>query len=94
MIKKNKESNEKIMKIAFVAAFAAVAGYGVYANQQSEAMSDLMLANVEALAGSEISNPGCDPSWDRECCVCFNVHHTYAYANGKNSCETRKNCHY
>lgn len=57
-------------------------------------MSDLMLANVEALAGSEISNPGCDPSWDRECCVCFNVHHTYAYANGKNSCETRKNCHY
>ena len=62
---------KKIMKIAFVAAFAAVAGYGVYANQQSEAMSDLMLANVEALAGSEISNPGCDPSWDRECCVCF-----------------------
>ena len=85
---------KKIMKIAFVAACAAVAGYGVYANQQSETMSDLMLANVEALAGSEISNPGCDPSWDRECCVCFNVHHTYAYANGKNSCETRKNCHY
>ena len=44
---------KKIMKIAFVAAFAAVAGYGVYANQQSETMSDLMLANVEALAGSE-----------------------------------------
>ena len=43
---------KKIMKIAFVAAFAAVAGYGVYANQQSEAMSDLMLANVEALASS------------------------------------------
>ena len=40
---------KKIMKIAFVAAFAAVAGYGVYANQQSETMSDLMLANVEAL---------------------------------------------
>ena len=52
---------KRIMKIAFVAAFAAVAGYGVYANQQSETMSDLMLANVEALAGSEISNPGCDP---------------------------------
>lgn len=44
---------KKIMKIAFVAAFAAVAGYGVYANQQSEAMSDLMLANVEALARGE-----------------------------------------
>ena len=42
---------KKIMKIAFVAAFAAVAGYGVYANQQSEAM----LANVEALANGEAS---------------------------------------
>ena len=41
---------KKILKMAFVAAFAAVAGYGVYANQQSEVMSDLILANVEALA--------------------------------------------
>ena len=56
---------KKILKMAFVAAFAAVAGYGVYANQQSEAMSDLMLANVEALAGSEISNPGCDRCAER-----------------------------
>ena len=38
------------MKIAFVAAFAAIAGYGVYANQKVDTMSDLMLANVEALA--------------------------------------------
>ncbi|WP_305533229.1 NVEALA domain-containing protein [uncultured Bacteroides sp.] len=42
----------KIFKIALVAAVAAVAGYGVYANQNEKAMSDLMLANVEALAGS------------------------------------------
>ena len=41
--------------MAFVAAFAALAGYGVYANQRSEAMSDLMLANVEALASGESS---------------------------------------
>lgn len=40
----------KLIKIAFVAIFAAVAGYGVYANQKPETMSDLMLANVEALA--------------------------------------------
>ncbi len=44
---------KKIMKAAFVAVFAAVAGYGVYMNQRTEAMSDLMLANVEALAGGE-----------------------------------------
>ena len=42
------------MKIAFVAAFVAVAGYGVYASQKSDVMSDLALANVEALAWNEI----------------------------------------
>lgn len=52
---------KKIVKIAFVAAFAAIAGYGVYANQKSVALSDLTLANVEALAGGDYSpspNPG------------------------------------
>ena len=44
---------KKIKKVAFVAAFAAVAGYGVYTNQRTETMSDLMLANVEALASGE-----------------------------------------
>lgn len=44
---------KKITKIAFVVAFVAVAGYGVYTNQKSETMSDLMLANVEALASGE-----------------------------------------
>ena len=43
------------MKIAFVAAFAAIAGYGVYANQKVDTMSDLALANVEALASGESS---------------------------------------
>ena len=47
---------KKIMKAAFVAVFAAVAGYGVYMNQRTEAMSDLMLANVEALAEDEANS--------------------------------------
>ena len=38
----------KMVKIAFVAAFVAIAGYGVYKNQKTDAISDLMLANVEA----------------------------------------------
>ena len=46
---------KKFMKIAFVAAFAAIAGYGVYANQKVDTMSDLALANVEALASGESS---------------------------------------
>lgn len=37
---------KKMIKIAFVAAFVAIAGYGVYTNQKSEALSDLALANV------------------------------------------------
>lgn len=41
---------KKIIKMTFVAAFAAIAGYGVYTNQNKNAMSDLALANIEALA--------------------------------------------
>ena len=54
------------MRIAFVAAFAAVAGYGVYTNQRTETMSDLMLANVEALASGEASVKDC-VSADSDC---------------------------
>ncbi len=43
---------KKFVKIGFVAVFAAIAGYGVYTSQKSEFMSDLALANVEALAYS------------------------------------------
>ncbi len=54
------------MRIAFVAAFATVAGYGVYTNQRTETMSDLMLANVEALASGEASVKDC-VSADSDC---------------------------
>lgn len=49
---------KKLIKLAFVAAFAAIAGYGVYTNQQVDVMSDLVLANVEALAKIEDPNEG------------------------------------
>ena len=46
---------KKFLKFAFVAILVAVAGYGVYASPKSDTVSDLMLANVEALAdGTEI----------------------------------------
>ena len=45
---------KKIMKIAFVAAVAAVAGYNVYQSQSvMNGMSEFALANVEALASDE-----------------------------------------
>ena len=46
---------KKIMKITLVAAFITIAGYGVYTNQKSETLSDLTLANGEALAGGDAS---------------------------------------
>ena len=66
---------KKIMKAAFVAAFAAVAGYGVYTNQKADNMSDLMLANVEALADYEV-NPDCPNGCTSSTsyCRCFQIY--------------------
>ena len=38
-----------------VAVVAAVAGMGIYSSQKADAMSDIALANVEALAQGEVS---------------------------------------
>ena len=47
--------SKNIIRAAFVAAFAFIAGYCVYTSQQETEMSDLAMANVEALAGGETS---------------------------------------
>ena len=44
---------KKILKATIVASFALIAGMNVYNAQKSDVMSDLALANVEALAGCE-----------------------------------------
>lgn len=44
---------KNILKIVFASAFALVAGYGVYVSQQKVELSDLAMANVEALAHNE-----------------------------------------
>ncbi len=64
---------KNMMKVALVAAVAAMAGYGVYANQTKEMMSDVMLENVEALATGEGGSPSdcaiyCTPD---ETCTCI-----------------------
>lgn len=47
-----------IRKAAFVTAFALAAGYGVYSSQEAVELSDLALANVEALANFELGEGG------------------------------------
>ena len=55
------------MKLVFASAFALVAGYSVYASQQKVEMSDLAMANVEALAGGESGTVKCCPDPGDEC---------------------------
>lgn len=50
---------KKIFAILIVAVVAVFAGYNVYQSQKGEMMSDLMLANVEALAGGENGPTSC-----------------------------------
>ena len=65
--------NKKVLKVAFVAAIMMVAGINVFNAQKSEMLSDVALANVEALADGELLDKvmecgkhGCviDFSWD------------------------------
>ena len=53
-----KKNSFNVVKVVFSLAIAFAAGYSVYASQQEKTMTDLALANVEALADDEI-NPLC-----------------------------------
>ena len=58
----------KIIKVASVAVVAAVAGIGVYTSQKTEVTSDIVLANVEALArGEQPDVKDCIPATS-QCC--------------------------
>ena len=51
---------KNLLKVLAVAAFAAIAGYNVsQSNNETEGMSDTMLANVEALANEEWYDGNC-----------------------------------
>lgn len=54
---------KNILKLVFASVSALVAGYSVYASQQEVEMSDLAMANVEALASGENIVSG-DPCWN------------------------------
>ena len=60
---------KKFMRIAFVAAFAAIAGYGVYTNLKT----DVMLANVEALARNEVDQIKCNQAMGGTCVLINNT---------------------
>ncbi len=77
---------KNILKITFATALAVVAGVTAYQAQDKEMMSDLALANVEALARDEGSgdieivcglNGGA--CWMRSGAICFVGEATYYY---------------
>ena len=78
---------KKMMKLAFVAAIAAVAGYNVYQSQSvMNGMSEFALANVEALADNENDGTGTlygNAAGDRFCC-CPGSTRTFAASNCRN----------
>ena len=45
--------NKKVLKVAFVSAIVLVSGINVFNAQKSDTLSDIALANVEALANTE-----------------------------------------
>lgn len=80
------------MGIITVIAITVVAGYKVYTSQNDMNLSNLAMANVEALAQSgESSDGNCESSTSRECCVCNGVHYTYQ-ASVNRYCSTPSYC--
>ena len=62
----------KFVKVAFVVAIAVMSGINVFNAQKPEVLSDVALANVEALAADSESS-GIDWSghvydWEKRCC--------------------------
>lgn len=73
------------MKVAFVVAIAFVSGITVFNPQKSELeLSDVALANVEALADAETSeefknNTCCEAVWyESSCAACNGKRYSYA----------------
>ena len=62
---------KKTLKATFVVAIAMVSGINVFNNQRSEALSDIALANVEALADGENGSLDCNYLRDEGKCTIY-----------------------
>lgn len=72
------------LKFVFAAVFALAAGYSVFVSQQKVEMSDLAMANIEALAQGETSEEFtdrtcCEAVWENSSCSGCDGH-SYSYA--------------
>lgn len=64
-----------ILKVTLIIAFVCAVGYNVYNSKKTVTMSELALANVEALAADEGLTLDCDGSLmvkcEKSCSVCY-----------------------
>lgn len=74
LIKMKNKFMKKLFKTTLVAAFTVVAGYGAYISQKTDsAMSELVLANVEALARDEVEQIKCNKEMGGTCVLINNT---------------------
>lgn len=52
----------KLIVAAIITLIVTTTSYGIYTYNKHNSMSDLMLANIEALADDEVSITGCQPN--------------------------------
>lgn len=57
----------KTLKVAVIAMVTAISGMNIYNSQMEDGMSDVLLANVDALAEIEINSDICRYSPGHEC---------------------------
>ena len=77
---------KRVLKVAFVVAIAMVAGINVYNSQKTEVLSDVAMANVEALASGE-GQPGSVCYAGYSSCLFWNCIHLFICEIG---CPTKK----
>jgi len=89
---KNKEIMYKnVMKVAVVVAIAMVAGINLLNAQKPEVLSDVVMANVEALAENETSKGECpkEGGMANKYCEIWNVSYTTSMPAGVSvTCST------
>lgn len=81
----------KVLKMTFAIAIAMVAGINVYNRQKTEVLSDVVMANVEALAENETSKGECpkEGGMANKYCEIWNVSYTTSMPAGVSvTCST------
>ena len=68
--------NKKVLKVVFIATIALVSGINVFNAQKSDVLSDIAMANVEALATEEFDVEDLDAAcewYEKKSCTYYIV---------------------